>query len=71
MVNPILKDRMYTIDIPGYNVTDKICIAKSHLIPAIEKDLGLQGLLINDKVLKYLIERTHEEEGVRNLKRNL
>ena len=71
MVNPILKDRMYTIDIPGYNVADKICIAKTHLIPSIEKDLGLQGLSINDKVLKYLIERTHEEEGVRNLKRNL
>ena len=73
LVNPILKDRMYTIDVPGYNVADKVCISKKHLIPEIEKDLGLEhdAIHINDKSLKYLVERTTEEEGVRNLKRNL
>jgi len=73
LVNPILKDRMYTIDIPGYSTSDKICISKNHLIPEIEKDLGIKpGLFIlNDITLKYLIERTSKEDGVRNLKRNL
>ena len=73
LVNPILKDRMYTVDIPGYNTIDKICISKKHLIPEIEKDLGLEtnSIYIQDKELKYLIERTREEQGVRNLKRNL
>ena len=73
MVNPILKDRMYTIDIPGYSTTDKICISKKHLIPDIEKDIGIApGLfLINDTCLKYLIDKTSKEYGVRNLKRNL
>jgi ATP-dependent Lon protease len=73
LVNPILKDRMYTIDIPGYTTTDKICIAKQHLIPEIEKDLGVKtnSFIIQDSALKYLIERTHKEDGVRNLKRNL
>ena len=73
MINPILKDRMYTIDIPGYSTNDKICISKKHLIPEIEKDIGLaEGLFnIQDSVLKYLIDKTTKEDGVRNLKRNL
>jgi len=73
MVNPILKDRMYTIDIPGYSTNDKICISKTHLIPEIEKDIGLSSGLftIKDTTLKYLIDKTKNEDGVRNLKRNL
>lgn len=73
MINPILKDRMYTIDIPGYSTTDKICISKKHLIPEIEKDIGLgPGLfIIQDCAIKYLIDKTSKEDGVRNLKRNL
>jgi ATP-dependent Lon protease len=73
MINPILKDRMYTIDIPGYSTSDKICISKTHLIPEIEKDIGLSpGLFtIKDTTLKYLIDKTKNEDGVRNLKRNL
>ena len=73
LINPILKDRMYTIDIPGYSTADKICISKKHLIPEIEKDLGLKpdSFIIHEPVIKYLIERTSKEDGVRNLKRNL
>ena len=73
LINPILKDRMYTIDIPGYSSADKICIAKQHLIPEIEKDLGVKpnSFIIQESVLKYLIDRTKKEDGVRNLKRNL
>jgi ATP-dependent Lon protease len=73
LINPILKDRMYTIDIPGYSTSDKICIAKKHLIPEIEKDIGLEpGLfIIQEPVLKYLIDKTSKEDGVRNLKRNI
>jgi ATP-dependent Lon protease len=73
LINPILKDRMYTIEIPGYNTNDKIHICEKHLIPAIEKDIGINSndFIINRHVLKYLIEKTKPEEGVRNLKRNL
>jgi ATP-dependent Lon protease len=73
MVNPILKDRMYTIDIPGYSISDKICISKTHLIPEIEKDIGISPdmFTIKDTTLKYLIDKTSKEDGVRNLKRNL
>lgn len=73
LINPILKDRMYTIEIPGYNVNDKIQICEKHLIPAIEKDIGIKknDFIISNSVLKYLIEKTKPEEGVRNLKRNI
>jgi ATP-dependent Lon protease len=73
LINPILKDRMYTIDIPGYNVNDKIQICEKHLIPAIEKDIGIKknDFILSRPVLKYLIEKTKYEQGVRNLKRNL
>ena len=73
LINPILKDRMYTIDIPGYNVNDKIQICEKHLIPAIEKDIGIKenDFILSRPVLKYLIEKTKYEEGVRNLKRNI
>jgi ATP-dependent Lon protease len=73
LVNPILKDRMYTIEIPGYNITDKIIIAEKYLIPAIEKDIGFEKgqIIFKNYYIKYLIEQTKTEEGVRNLKRNL
>ena len=73
LINPILKDRMYTIEIPGYNVNDKIHICDKHLIPAIEKDIGINpnDFILSKPVLKYLIEKTKPEEGVRNLKRNI
>jgi len=73
MINPILKDRMYTIDISGYHLNDKREISKLHLIPSIEKDLGLvsQSIWMRDNVLTFIIEKTVVEEGVRNLKRNL
>jgi len=73
LVNPILKDRMYTIEIPGYNTTDKTIIAEKYLIPAIEKDIGFEKgqVIFKNEHIKYLIEKTKSEEGVRNLKRNL
>jgi ATP-dependent Lon protease len=73
LINPILKDRMYTIEIPGYNVNDKIHICEKHLIPAIEKDIGINpnDFILSRPVLKFLIEKTKPEEGVRNLKRNI
>jgi len=73
LINPILKDRMYTIEIPGYNVNDKIHICEKHIIPAIEKDIGINvnDFILSRPVLKFLIEKTKPEEGVRNLKRNI
>jgi len=73
-VNRILGDRMYRIHMKGYNVKDKIIIAKNYLIKALEKQVCFQEgeIIVPDTVLIYLIENYCEkEEGVRNLKRCL
>jgi len=73
LINPILRDRMYTIEVPGYNVKDKIIISQQHLIPCIIKDLGLNtnDISISEESIKHIIENTKPEDGVRNLKRSL
>jgi ATP-dependent Lon protease len=73
LINPILRDRMYTIEVPGYNVKDKIIISQKHLIPTIIKDIGLlpTDIVLTNENIKHIIEITKPEDGVRNLKRNL
>jgi len=73
LINPILRDRMYTIEVPGYTIKDKIHISYKHLMPGILKDIGLKSedIIINSDILQYIIEITKPEQGVRNLKRNL
>ena len=71
LVNPILRDRMYTIDIPGYEKKEKIIIARDYLIPEMNKEFNMTDLMWTDEVLDYIIEKTETESGVRNLKRKL
>jgi ATP-dependent Lon protease len=70
MVNPILKDRMTTIDIPGYTKEDKVFISKDYLIPEISKEYCMT-LEWTDSLIERLIDKTEKESGVRNLKRSL
>ena len=75
-VNPILKDRMYSIQTKGYEAKDKIIIARKHLLPKIREQVNFQegDIMIPDKTLEYIIgnnEFCKEEKGVRNLKRCL
>ena len=71
-VNPILLDRMYKIKTTGYQVKDKIVIAKQYLIPKIRYEVNFKEGDINipDSTLNYIIDTyTEKEDGVRNLKR--
>lgn len=75
-VNPILKDRMYRIQTSGYDVKEKIKIAKDYLLPKIREQVKFtaEEVIINDDILNYLISNpkfTKSESGVRNLKRCL
>lgn len=70
LVNPILKDRMVTIDITGYDSADKLVIARDYLIPEIKKEYRME-IPWTDELITYLIQRTDSEAGVRNLKRNI
>ena len=71
MIDPILKDRMTIIEAQNYTITDKIVITTNHLIPSLTNTFGLQEICISIDSIKYLIEKTPKEHGVRNLKRSL
>lgn len=71
-INKILKDRMHVIETKGYQPKDKIIICKQFIIPAIEKEMNMKDcLLFTDDIIKYMIEKGKEEQGVRNLKRTI
>jgi ATP-dependent Lon protease len=70
-INPILKDRMITINTKDYSIQDKITLSKQYLIPAVLKYFKLDDtkLNISDDIITYIISKIDEESGVRNLKR--
>jgi ATP-dependent Lon protease len=70
LVNPILRDRMTTIEIPGYDHKEKIIIARDYLVPELEKEYKLH-FEWSDALLERVLDKTEPEEGVRNLKRSL
>jgi ATP-dependent Lon protease len=70
-VNPILRDRMYTIQVEGFNVKEKLVIAEQYLIQAALHEVNLfEKIGISKEILTHIIERfTGSEKGVRELKR--
>jgi hypothetical protein len=75
-VNPILRDRMYRIEVNGYEHHEKIVIAQKYLIPKIREQVNFKegDIIIPDDTLRYIITThryTQNEVGVRNLKRCL
>jgi len=68
-----LLDRMETIQLSGYITSEKVQIAKRHLV---KKQLGKAGLKskqlkFSDKSLRLIIEDYAREAGVRNLEKRL
>jgi ATP-dependent Lon protease len=72
-INPILRDRMIIIKVDKYKLADKIELSKNHLIKDICKSYNISenDILIDDKEIEYIINKTTEEDGVRNLQRNI
>ena len=74
LVNPILKDRMYRIVTKGYDMKEKLTIARNYMLPKIREQVGFgpDDIVISDEVLSHIISNQAKgEEGVRNLKRTL
>ena len=71
-IDPILKDRIKVIYTKGYSVKEKLVISKKHLIPDILENIGIkrEELVFNDDIIRYIIDKTNKEKGVRNLKRS-
>ena len=70
--SPLL-DRMEVIELSTYTDTEKMSIAKNHLIPKQLKRNGMSKKLfrINDDALLRLIKEYTREAGVRNLEREI
>ncbi len=68
-----LLDRMEIIEVPSYLDTEKLEIAKRHLLPKQMEKHGLKrGMLtISDELLMQIIRGYTAEAGVRNLERAL
>ena len=76
LINPILNDRMYSIQTKGYTTKEKVIIANNYLLPKIRDQVNFKkgDVVIPDDVIEYIVSTpgmTRSEDGVRNLKRCL
>ncbi|MCM2315675.1 MAG: endopeptidase La [Thermoanaerobaculia bacterium] len=72
-IPPALRDRLEVIRLAGYDETEKLQIAKRHLMPAILADHGLTPayLEIDDEAMSSIIRDYTAEAGVRELTRRI
>jgi ATP-dependent Lon protease len=72
-IPPPLRDRMETLELPGYSEDQKIMIAKQFLIPKqiTEHGLTTDYIEFQDTALETIINSYTREAGVRNLEREI
>ena len=68
-----LLNRMEVIQFQGYTPTEKLEIAKKHLLPKAMEDVGIgkKQLQISDEVLNKIISDYTREAGVRGLRKRM
>lgn len=72
-VHPALLDRLEVIQLPSYTASEKLHIAKRHLVPRQLEEHGLSRSKVKlpDKTLRTLISDYTREAGVRQLEREI
>ena len=72
-IPPALRDRMETLELPGYSEDQKMMIAKEFLIPKqiTEHGLTAEHIEFQDPALQATISSYTREAGVRNLEREV
>ena len=72
-IPPPLRDRMETLELPGYTAIEKSMIAKQYLIPRQLEAHGITAdqFAIGDEAINRVIGEYTREAGVRNLEREL
>ena len=68
-----LRDRLEVMTFSGYTLTEKVSIAKSHLLAKALEAHGLKPgqLVVEDAALERVIEEYTRESGVRHLEREI
>jgi ATP-dependent Lon protease len=67
-----LRDRIYTIEVPGYQLEDKICIVIDYLFPKSLQNINTpkDSIKVTPKVAEYLVKQTTDWKnttGVRTI----
>jgi ATP-dependent Lon protease len=68
-IDRILLDRIHRVKFSHLSLEDKLVICKLHILPEIYKKMGLEDMIIiEESVLKVIIDEYTSESGVRKLK---
>jgi ATP-dependent Lon protease len=72
-IPPALKDRLEILELPGYTRSEKLHIAKRHLVPKQVTEHGLrpEQFPVQDEAILEIVDAYTREAGVRNLEREL
>ena len=72
-IHPALRDRLEVIELPSYTISEKVQIAKRHLVPRQLAEHGLKKsqARIQDAALRGIIEQYTREAGCRQLEREI
>jgi len=73
LIDNVLKDRITVIETHPLKLTEKITIIKDYMLPEITKEIGFgtDEIIIEDNLIKYLIETYTLEPGVRKIKEKI
>ena len=73
LLDPILRDRITTIEVKSYTIEDKVKIIQDYMLPDIFKDVGFTNneLIFTKEIIEYLINTYTNEAGVRKIKEKL
>src|SRR5688500_2942591 len=72
-IHPALRDRLEVIEIPSYTASEKLEIAKRHLVPRQLEEHGLKKnqARFPDPTIRRVIQDYTREAGVRQLEREI
>lgn len=65
-INPILRDRLYIINIPGYSNEEKKTIVSKYIIPKLETQYKV-SIQIEPEVINSIVSNTSEHKGIRQI----
>ena len=73
-INPILLNRMFKIEVKGYDAQDKAQIALEYMVPDLLKEYSFtpDDVQFDDSAIRYITQViSGDEKGVRDMKRGL